>query len=73
MLFRGVMCLRPRRWRSLPPMDGRLVTELVLDNFEFVPKNVFFLFPFVVVLCIIKNSYMHSFMQRLEYKNIFLL
>jgi hypothetical protein len=41
MLFRGVMCLRPRRWRSLQPMDGRLVTELMLDNFEFVPKTVF--------------------------------
>jgi hypothetical protein len=67
MLFRVVLCLRPRQWRSLPPMDGRLVTKLVLDNFEFVPENVIFPFPFVVLLCVIKNNYMHSFMQRLEY------
>jgi hypothetical protein len=66
MLFRGVVCLRPRRWRSLPPADGHLVTELMLDNFEFVLKTVFFPFTFVVLSCVIKNSYMHSFMQRLE-------
>jgi hypothetical protein len=29
-LFRGVVCLRPRRWRSLHPMDGLLATELLL-------------------------------------------
>jgi hypothetical protein len=48
-------------------MNGRLVTELVLDNFECVPKTVFFPFPFLVLLCVIKNIYMHNFMQRLEY------
>jgi hypothetical protein len=62
MLFRGVVCLRPRQWRSLPPMSGRLVTELVLDSFDFVPKTVFSPFWFVVLLCVIKNSYIHSFM-----------
>jgi hypothetical protein len=47
-------------------MDGRLVTELMLDNFKFVPKTVFFHFPFVVLLCVTKNSYIHSFMPRLD-------
>jgi hypothetical protein len=62
ILFRGVACLKPRRWRSLPPMDRRLVTELMLDNFEFVLETGFLPFPFVVLYCVIRNNYIHSFM-----------
>jgi hypothetical protein len=48
-------------------MDDLLVIELMFDNFEFV-----FPFPFAVLSCVIKNNYMHSFMQRVGYRNIFL-
>jgi hypothetical protein len=31
-IIRGVVCMRPRRWRSLHPMDGVLATQLLLRD-----------------------------------------
>jgi hypothetical protein len=52
-------------------MDGPLVKELLLDDFEPVLETGSFVFTFMKTLCVITNNYMHSFMQRLEYWNIF--
>jgi hypothetical protein len=48
-------------------MDGPLVKELLLDDFEPVLETGSFVFTFMKTLCVITNNYMHSFMQRLEY------
>lgn len=71
ILFEGVMCLRPCQWRSLSQMDGSLVIKLLSDDFEFVPETDSFVFMFAVTSCVITNNYMHSFIQRMEYWNLF--
>ena len=48
-------------------MDGLLVIEFPMDNFVLVSQTESSLLVFGRTLSVIMNSYMHSFMQRLEY------
>jgi hypothetical protein len=65
-LFGGVMCLRPLRWRSLHLIDGLSTIELILCDVWHCSRDrsFFFFWPLCMYL---KNRYIHSFMQRLEY------
>ena len=56
-----VVCLRPRLWRFLPQMDGPLAIELLFGDFGLVFETGFLFFELGTY------SYMHSFIQRLEY------
>ena len=51
-------------------MDGLLVIEFPMDNFVLVSQTESSLLVFGKTLSVIMNSYMHSFMQRLEYQYI---
>jgi hypothetical protein len=53
-VIQGCRVLETTSMKIFATNGGRLITELVLDNFEFVPKTVF-PFPFVVLLCVIKQ------------------
>jgi hypothetical protein len=62
----GVVCLRPRQRRSLHPMDDLLATELLYVMFDFVLETHLSLRLRTLVF-VIRNNYIHNFMQRLEY------
>jgi len=67
MLLWGVVCLKLQLWSFSLPMDGLLVIEFPMDNFVLVSQTESSLLVFGKTLSVIMNSYMHSFMQRLEY------
>ena len=48
-------------------MDGLLVIEFPIDNSVLVSQTESSFLVFGRTLSVIMNSYMHSFMQRLEY------
>ena len=48
-------------------MDGLLAIELLFGDFGLVFEIGFLFFELGTYLCVITYSYMHSFMQRLEY------
>ena len=67
MLLWGVVCLKLQLWSFSLPMDGLLVIEFPIDNSVLVSQTESSLLVFGKTLSVIMNSYMHSFMQRLEY------
>jgi hypothetical protein len=60
-LFRSAVCLRPRWWRSLHPMDGFLVTKSFLHDVWHCSRDR----PFFTLVGVIRNKYIHSFIHRL--------
>ena len=48
-------------------MDGLLVIELLFGDFGLVFETGTLSFELGMYLCVITYSYVHSFMQRLEY------
>ena len=63
----GAVCLKLQLWSFSLPMDGLLVIEFPMDNFVLVSQTESSFLVFGRTLSVIMNSYMHSFMQRLEY------
>jgi hypothetical protein len=47
------VCFIPRRWRSLLPIDGLLVIELLSNDFELVPEIGHFVMTSKTATCII--------------------
>jgi len=48
-------------------MDGLLAIELLFGDFGLVFETGILFFELGTYFCVITYSYMHSFMQRLEY------
>ena len=67
MLLWGVVCLKLQLWSFSLPMDGLLVIEFPMDNFILVSQTESSHLVFGRTLFVIMNSYMQSFMERLEY------